>query len=296
MRQRTLLAAGALSVALPLLLAGSASAVLQDNLGALTGPQTQGYLGPFADGLSGMMNSGIFRTGNVPKAGVNFTLDVRASYISFGSDQRTYQASTPGYPTVDAPTVVGDTHAVPAHNSTTGVDFTYPGGLDMKHFAIAAPQATIGNVLGTRAIVRYIAVDVGSEDIGKLKLLGIGGQHSISQYLPALPVDVAVGAMYQDFKVGDDLLDAKAFTANVMGSKKFGAIVSMEPYLGLGVDSFTLDAKYTSGNDKIEVNFPRRNDFHFTIGTNINLPVLKLNGEFNAAAVKGFAGGVSLGF
>jgi hypothetical protein len=296
MRERALLAAGVLIVALPLLLAGPASAVLEDNLGALTGPQTQGYLGPFADGLSGMMNSGIFRSGNVPVTGFSLTLDARASYISFSDDQRTYSASTPGYPTVDAPTVVGDTQSVTAHNSTTGVDFTYPGGFDMKNFGIAVPQATVGSVLGTRAIVRYIAIDLGSEDIGKLKLFGIGGQHSISQYLPALPVDVAVGAMWQDFKIGEDLLDAKAFAANVMGSKKFGKIVSLEPYVGLGVDSFTLDAKYTSGNDKVEVNFDRKNDFHLTLGTNINLPVVKLNAEFNHAAVTGFAGGVSFGF
>jgi hypothetical protein len=176
------------------------------------------------------------------------------------------------------------------------VDFTYPGGFDMKNFGIAVPQVTIGSVLGTRAIVRYIAVDLGDEDLGNLKLFGIGGQHSISQYLPALPVDVAVGAMWQEFKIGEDLLDAKAFAANVMGSKRFGSVVSFEPYLGLGLDSFTLDAKYTSGDDQVEVSFDRRNDFHFTIGTNINLPVVKLNGEFNAAAVNGFAGGVSFGF
>jgi hypothetical protein len=246
--------------------------------------------------MSGMLNSGIFRSGNVPKTGVGFTLDLRASYISFGDDDRVYTATAPGYETVEAPTVVGDTQAVHAdHQTVPGLEFHYPGGFDMKNFGIAVPQVTVGNVLGTRAIVRYIAVDLGDEDLGSLKLFGIGGQHSISQYLPTLPLDVAVGAFFQNFDVGD-VLNADAFAANVMGSKTFGKTVSVEPYVGMGVDSFTMNAKYTSGDEDIKVEFDRQNDFHLTLGTNVNLPVVKLNGEFNVAAVNGFAGGVSFGF
>lgn len=296
MRFRSITAVAAGLMALPLLLAPPASAVLEENLGGLTGDQTQGYLGPFASGMSGMLNSGIFRSGNVPKTGFGFTLDARASYISFGDDDRVYTATAPGYETVEAPTVVGDTQSVHAeHETVSGLEFHYPGGFDMANFGIAVPQITLGNVMGTRAIVRYIAVDLGDEDIGDLKLFGIGGQHSISQYLPTLPVDVAIGVMFQSFDIGD-VLNADALATNVTGSKAFGKVVSLEPYVGLGMDSFKMDAEYESGDEKIEVKFDRQNDFHFTVGTNINLPVLKLNAEYNVAAVNGVAGGVSFGF
>jgi hypothetical protein len=297
MRYRTVTAGLAVLGALPLLLAAPAAAVLEDNLGGLTGDQTEGYLGPLASGLSGMMSSGIFRSGRVPAAGFNFTLDARASYISFGDDDRIYTASTPGYETVEAPTVVGDVVSVHADHETLGssVQFHYPGGFDMANFGIAVPQLTIGNVLGTRAIVRYVALNLGDEDIGDLKLLGVGGQHSISQYMPTLPLDLAFGAMFQSFDVGD-VVNADAFTAAVTGSKLFGKVVSFEPYAGVGLDSFKMEAEYESGDETIEVKFDRSNDFHLTLGTNLNFPVVKLNAEFNVAAVNGFAGGVSFGY
>ena len=279
------------------LVAAPVRAALEENLTGLGDAQVQGYLGPFVKGLSTSVNTGIFRSANVPLAGFGLTLDVRAAYISFADDDRVYTAVTPGYETVEAPTVVGDVAAVTAdHETIPGVHYHYPGGFDMKNMGVAVPQLTIGNAAGTRAIIRYVPeIKFSDDDIGKFKMFGIGGQHSISQYLPALPVDVAVGAMYQNFKLGDKLLDAKALAFNVMGSKRFGHVVSIEPYLGLGMDSFRMDVKYDDGTDEVDISFDRQNDFHVTVGTSINLPGVKLNGEFNKAAVTGFAGGISFG-
>lgn len=300
MTWRHLLQRGALAASLPLFLlclAVPAHAILEDNLTGLTGDQTEGYLGPFASGLSGMLNSGIFRGGRVPQSGFNFTIDARASYIKFGDDDRVYQASTPGYEDVEAPTVVGSTAAVTAdHQSVPGQQFYYPGGFDLENFGIAVPQATIGNIMGTRAIIRYIALDLGDEDLGEFELFGIGAQHSISQYLPALPFDLAVGGMWQNFHLGDDVIDATALSFATTASKSFGGMVALEPYVGIGVDSFNMDAEYETNDDEtIKVSFDRENDFHLTLGTSINLPGVKLTGEYNVAAVNGFAGGVSFG-
>lgn len=290
-------APAALVAALGLLIANPAGAALEENLSALEDAQVQGYLGPFVDGLSTSVNTGIFRSAYIPAAGFGFTLDLRAAYISFGDDDRVYTAETPGYETVEAPTVVGDESAVTAdHESIPGLHFHHPGGFDMKNFGVAVPQLTVGNVAGTRAIIRYVPeIEFSDDDIGKFEMFGIGGQHSISQYLPALPVDVAVGLMYQNFKLGDSLLDAKALAANVMGSKRYGQTVSIEPYVGLGIDSFSMDVEYESGDETTKVEFDRDNDFHLTLGASINLPGVKLNGEFNKAAVTGFAGGISFG-
>ncbi len=291
-------APAALVAVLGLMIADPAGAALEDNLSSLEDAQVQGYLGPFVDGLSTSVNTGIFRSASIPTTGFGLTVDLRAAYISFGDDERVYTAETPGYETVEAPTVVGDEGAVTAsHESVPGLEFYYPGGFDMKNFGVAVPQLTVGNVAGTRAILRYVPeIEFSDEDIGSFEMFGIGGQHSISQYLPALPVDVAVGLMYQSFKLGDSLLDAKALAANVMGSKRYGHTVSIEPYVGLGIDSFAMDVEYETGDDETtKVEFDRDNDFHLTLGASINLPGVKLNGEFNKAAVTGFAGGISFG-
>jgi len=275
-----------------------AGAQLEANLSTLTGDQTQGYLGPVATGLSATMNSGIFRSGHVPQAGLNFTIDLKASRISFSDDDREY--TTPegeAFPSIDVPTVIGSTEAVTS-TGPGGASFIYPGGFDLDAFGLAVPQLTIGSVMGTRAIVRFISLTLGDEDeLGDFKFLGLGAQHSLSQYLTGLPIDLAVGAMWQNFTIGEDIVDATAMAFNVTGSKKFGMAVSLEPYVGLGLDSFTMDAEYTttSTDETLNVEFDRENDFHFTIGTGINFPGVKLHGEFNVAAATGFAGGIGFG-
>lgn len=299
MRSRPLIPA-ALAVVAGFLAAAPSRAALEENLTGLGDTQVQGYLGPLVRGLSTSVNTGIFRSARIPVSGFGLTVDLRAAYISFGDDDRSYTADTPGYESVDAPTVVGDTEAVTAeHESIPGLHFHYPGGFDMANFGVAVPQLTIGNAAGTRAIVRYVpTIDFSDDDIGKFEMFGVGGQHSISQYLPAFPFDVAVGAMYQNFKLGDSLLDAKAFAANVMASRLYGHTVSIEPYVGLGMDTFKLDVEYggdDEGTEATKVSFDRENDFHLTLGTSINLPGVKLNAEFNKAAVTGFAGGISFG-
>jgi hypothetical protein len=278
--------------------ATTASAQLEANLSSLTGDQAQGYLGPIATGLSAAMNSGIFRNGRVPVAGLNLTVDLEASRISFSDDDRVYATPEGGaFPSIDVPTVIGDTHAVPS-DAPSGASFIYPGGFDLDAFGLAVPQLTIGNVAGTRAIVRYISLSLGDEDeLGDFKLFGIGGQHSLNQYLTALPFDAAVGLMWQNFQIGSDIVDATATAFNVTGSKKFGMAVSVEPYVGLGLDSFTMTSEYTttSTDETLKVEFDRQNDFHFTLGTGINFPGVKLHGELNVAAATGFAGGLSFG-
>jgi hypothetical protein len=197
---------------------------------------------------------------------------------------------------VDAPTVIGDTQSVTAdHQTVGGLTFAYPGGFDMEHFGVAVPQLTIGNVLGTRAMVRYISLSFGDEDLGDLNFFGIGAQHSVSQYLPGFPVDLAVGLMWQSLELGDGIVDASALATNVTGSRRFGTAVSLEPYVGLGLDSFTMDAKYDAGDEEIKAEFDRESDFHFTVGTGLNFPGVKLHAEYSVAAVNGFAGGISFG-
>jgi hypothetical protein len=283
------------------LTAQPAVAQLEDNLSSLSTEQVEGYLGPLASGLSTSLNSGIFKSGHVPTTGFNLTVDVKAAYMSFSDEDRVFTTpEVPGYPSTEAPTVIGDEQSVAVDHETLGssAQFVYPGGFDMGHFGVAVPQVTIGSILGTRAMVRYISLSLGDEDedLGDFEMLGIGGQHSVSQYLPGIPVDLAVGAMWQSFKIGDGIVDASAFAVNVTGSKRFGKVVSIEPYVGVGLDSFAMEAEYeTTNGEKFTAEFDRQNDGHLTLGTGINLPVLKIHGEFDIAAQTGFAGGLSFG-
>jgi hypothetical protein len=280
-----------------LALAPPVSAQLEDNLGALTGDNAAGYLNPLVKGLSGTMNAAVFHTGRVPKQGFGIKIGARLMGVSFDDDDRTYTPTDPpgftGTGPAQAPTVIGDTKSVsqPGQGGTT---LYHPGGFDIGEFAFAAPQLTIGSFAGTQATVRWISIDIGDSDLGKFDLFGIGAQHSLSQYFEGLPIDVAAGVFYQNFKIDDTLVDAKTWHYNVTGSRSFGIL---QPYVGVGFDTIDMKAEYTesSTGTTIEVDFDPESNFHLTLGSEANLALLKLYGEVNFAARTGLAVGLSFG-
>jgi hypothetical protein len=277
-----------------------AAAQLADNLGALSGDNAKKYLGPLPDALSGTMNSAIFTSGNVPKLGVNLTLGVKVMGVRFSDKDRLYTPSDPPGFTNDGtvpqvPTVIGGTSSV-ADDGQGGATIYYPGGFDIDQFSFAAPQLDIGSALGTRAVVRWFGMNfAGDNFIEKISYFGIGGQHSISQYFPGLPADLALGAFYQTFKINDDLLKTKAFHMDVTGSRSFGIL---QPYAAIGFDTFKMDAAYQDSNNpgnNISVDFDRKSNLRLTAGLLANLAFVKLHGEANLAATNGVAVGLTFG-
>jgi hypothetical protein len=275
-----------------------AGAQLSDNLGALSGDNAKGYLSPLPKALSATLNSGIFQTGSVPKNTFNLSLGVRVMGVGFSDDSKSYTPTAPpGFTpteTVTAPTVIGSTTAV-AQNGQGGTVLYHPGGFDISEFAVAVPQLSVGSVFGTRAIIRWVSLDLGDSDFGKFEYLGFGAQHSISQYFPALPVDLAAGFFSQSFEIGDDLVKTDALNFNVTGSKRFGML---EPYAGLGFDTFDMDVSYESTStpgDRIAVRFDKESNAHLTLGIQALLGFARLSAELNVAAETGAAVGLALG-
>ena len=109
----------------------TASAQLEENLGALSGDNAKGYLQPLAKGLSATMNSSIWQTGHVPKNGFFISFGARLAGVNFSDDDRTYTPTDPvgftGVGTVDAPTILGDPRAV-AQSGVGGTTLLHPGG------------------------------------------------------------------------------------------------------------------------------------------------------------------------
>ncbi len=277
-----------------------AGAQLSDNLGALSGENTKKYLGPLPDAMSGTMNSAIFTSGSVPKVGINFSIGLKVMGVKFDDKERLYMPTDPpGFTSVppieQVPTVIGGTSAV-AQSGQGGASQYYPGGFDIDQFAFAAPQLNIGSFMGTRAVIRWFAYDFAADNfIEKISFFGIGAQHSISQYLPTLPVDLAAGFFYQSFKINDQLLDTKAIHFDVTGSRSFGIV---QPYAALGFDTFKMDAVYEDQNNpgnNISVDFDRNSNVHLTAGVLANLAFVKLHGEANIAATNGVAVGLTFG-
>ena len=288
----------ALALSALFLLAGNAWAQLEANLGALEDENAKGYLTPLSSALASTLNSSIFTTANVGADVFSAHLQVNVMGVSFDDADRTYNPTDPvGFQStesVDAPTVIGGTDAV-IQSGENGTVLYHPGGFDLQNFTVASPQLEVSGFLGTRALVRWISIDLGDADLGSLELFGLGVQHSISQYMVAPPLDLAVGVFWQSFKIGDGLVDADALQVMAMGSKRFNVI---EPYVGVGFDMFDMQSEYTddSSGENIAVDFDPENSFHLTAGARLNLRYLQIHGEFNLAAETGVAAGLALGY
>jgi len=273
-------------------------AQLSDNLGGLTDANVEGYLGPLNTGLSGTMNSAIFRTGDVPAVGLNFTIGLNVMAIGYGDEDKTYlPTDPPGFTSLvatEVPTVVGDPTGVIVEGQSSLAQI-YPGGFNLDGFEIAVPELSIGSVFGTRVIIRYIGLDLGDSEFGEFKYIGYGAQHSISQWLPLLPVDIAAGIFLQSFEIGDNVVKASATHFNVTASKQFAIL---QPYVGLGYDSLDLDAMYED-EDHPELSFDLTLDgetnVHMTAGVLAKLTPVQVFIELNSGAATGIALGLHFG-
>jgi hypothetical protein len=277
-------------------------AQLTENLGGLTDQNVERYLGPLNTALSGTMNSAIFRTGYVPRTGINISGGLVVMAIEFGSADKTFIPVDPeGFTSVTptkVPTVVGSSEGV-AVQGQDHLTQIYPGGFDLEGFEMAAPQISIGSIYGTRAIVRYIAFDVGDSEFGKFSYTGFGAQHSLSQWIPELPFDMAAGFMIQNLEIGDDVVSARATHFGVTASREFYKY--LQPYVGFGVDTMRLHAKHDDDDleddldDSFDVTLDTQTDPRLTLGLAADAPYVSAFIELSAAAATGVAIGLSFG-
>ena len=282
-----------------------AAGQIEDQLSAYTGRNAEGYLQPLADAFGANLNSGLFHSAHIPRTGLTLTLELPMMAVFFGDDDRTFSATTEGNftpeQTTSAPTVVGSGQ-VKLVTGSGGTQFAFPGGFNLNSFALAVPQLRIGSVMGTQALIRYIAFNIGDEELGNISLFGFGLRHSISQYLsPAFPVDLAGGFFWQSLNIGENqqgssLLSSSAFTVGVQASRRF---VVIEPYAGLSLDRHSVDVAYTSdvaGSElDIDLDFEATSTLHLTLGLCLNLTYFKAYIDYNVASQSSLSFGGVLG-
>jgi hypothetical protein len=284
-----------------LLVAGASpvSAQLEDNLSAYSDPE--GYLKPLQEAFGQALCSNLYSTAAIPKQGFTARLEVKAMSVFFGDGDKTFTTTTGGdftpVQTVEVPTVVGSEKSV-AVSGDGGTEYVFPGGFDLTSLTVGVPQLTVGGIMGSELAVRYVAFDTGDAEIGDVSLFGIGARHSISQYLVEFPVDIAAGIFYQTFKLGSDLIDAKAFTIGAQASRTFGPLIA---YGGLSYDSFSMDAKYTDKtgpqDEEVDLSLDTEHTLHLNAGAALSLGgIVHLNLGADIAGMTGVNAGFGFGF
>lgn len=255
-----------------------------------------GYVKPMADLLGANINSGFAIGARIPRMRPSFHLEIVAMGAMVRDAQKVYIASTPpGFSPEQAETatIFGGTGTLVTSDVDPALQYRFSDGLltaDLVPFA--APQLRVGGILGTEAVVRFAMIPQDGEgDRPEARLLGIGVRHSISQYLPLLPVDIAAGVFYNSLTVGEYVdLDALSFGAHASRSIPFLTV-----YGGASWERTTLRLSYSGEEGEVDVEMQGSNTARMTGGVVLRLGIVSIFGDASLGNVTNFTGGIRFG-
>lgn len=218
---------------------------------------------------------------------------------------------------ISGPTVIGsEQEHVTVSTSTQTIQvgnqtYTIPGetveldvtGLVEKPplLPTAAPQLTIGTVMGTQLTFRYAPSIKISDAIGSMKYFGFGIVHNPAVWFKEpLPVDFALGYFRQRIKIGSTF-EEKTNAFGIYASKTFGGFVaSITPFGGFMFESSEMHITYAYqvSNDAppidVDVRIDGSNKNRFLLGVGFSVVGINLVADYNFGSVK--TGSVSLMF
>jgi hypothetical protein len=275
----------------------TAQTELEKTLQQYNAATVTGYIQPVADLFGADMHAGYYHNAWIAPTGFSLGFDIVAMASIVQDAQKFYTASTPaGFDptTFKTATIFG--------GKGTTVNF---GGLSFKgsdgifntsFFPLIVPQLRIGSLYGSDLTLRFITVpSIGDDKIPVITLWGVGVRHSISQYIPNAPLDMAAGVYFNSFKVGD-IMDFKGFAANLQASKSIKILIV---YGGIAYESSKMNLTFRSTDptvtDKVDIDLDGANQFRFTAGVGVSLGILKVFADANFGSVTNYSAGIGFG-
>lgn len=273
-------------------------AQIEDRFGFFTESEITEYARPFGTTLGMAFNSGSYHTADVADF-FGFSISFRAMYIFIPDDDLTFTPNLPqGYSTEQkTATIYGNEGA--AYYGPQGF-IVYPQGIGETSIPAVLPQIA-GSFMGTEVMLRYLpSISLGSGD-EELSMFGIGLKHSVSRYIPLIPVDIAVQFLYNSLEI-TGIMDITAIALNAHASKTFGLFTL---YGGLQYESSTFDLEYQFTNPSnlpsvqagdVKVSIDGDNNFRGTLGGTVKLAVLALNIDYSLGVQSVLSGGLTFEF
>jgi hypothetical protein len=288
---------------------------LSGALEVVAGQYADNYAQPVSDAFGAGMNSAMFRTadaggGIIP--GVDIYLGVSVTGTLMASSNRSFipQDETVmvdgrelrfDYSGTEVPTAFGSTNTpqatVDITDVNTGATQTVqlpPGVVDTPVAPLLIPQLGVGTVFGTDVMLRYLP-RTRLKSYGTIGVFSIGIRHSISQYIPMSPVDLAVQGAYNSVSLEDknlegDVLDASGYAFNLQASKSL-PVLPVTFYGGLQYETFDASYAYTyqppgGAVDPVSVTLDQEatNKFRGLAGVSITLALVRINADYSLSA------------
>ncbi|MCP5063859.1 MAG: hypothetical protein GY936_15530 [Ignavibacteriae bacterium] len=272
-------------------------AQLEDRFQSLLDTDLENFAQPLATSIGVGFNSGNYHDAYVSKL-FGFSIGVKAMMMFVPDDQLTFTPEgLPEYYSSDKETATIFGGKGTAYSGPAGY-LTYPAGIDNNMFPLVTPQASV-SAFGTELMIRFLPeIQVGDEN---LTLFGFGLKHSISQYIPLLPVDIAVQYTNNSLSI-TNLLDVTSSAFNVHASRSF-ALVTV--YGGLQYETSSLELEYTYKDENgtspeldgevLKLNFEDESSMRVTAGVALNLAFMVLNADYSIGAQNVASFGLSFG-
>jgi hypothetical protein len=271
----------------------------EDAVEQLNSDNVKGYLQPWVTTFGASLNSGYYHTADIGELGLTVRFDLIGMGTFVGDEQKKYKAKSPFDGTeVETASIFGETGAVVSPDSLVFYQFQN-GQVKTSFIPFAVPQLTIGDLFGTQGVFRFIQLPE-MNNIPKVSLIGFGARHSVSRYLPTIPVNLSAGLFYQSLKIGD-LFEASTFTIGAQVSKSF-AVLTL--YGGVQYESISMDINYTyqgtipgyiPADPKISLNIDGESQVRGTVGFNLNLLALNIFADINLGSAIAASAGIGFG-
>lgn len=287
----------------------------------MSGTNAPNYIGPLMAGWGAGLNSGLFHSADLHNV-LGFDIQVKATFAGLGDEDKTYMFQTPvipgflrgdgvspnGYPAeVKVNTVVGgkDATVVKSNDGSTTL-LTIPGGLDLPAAPLVLPQVSIGLPFGLEVTGRFLpTTKLG--DAGKVNFIGFGLRHDIDQYIPLIPVDIAVHFFTQKFNYedadGKKIISASGTAFGLEASK---SLLFLTVYGGFQIENSSwdigpYDASFTVAGTPQTINVPQftvkgKNKSRLLVGARVLLAIINVHADYSVSTTPVFTVGAGITF
>jgi hypothetical protein len=273
---------------------------LETTLQQYSASAVAGYIQPVADLFGADMHAGYYHNAWIANSGFSLGFDIIAMGSIVDDAQKYYTAYTPAGFTPSsfkAPTIFGPKEGTSV-TMPSGQTYGLSGGIiNSTFFPLIVPQLRIGSLYGSDLTFRFITIpNIGDNKFPKIVLWGVGARHSISQYIPECPVDIAAGVYFNSFQIGD-IMDFKGFAVGAQASKSVKIIIL---YGGIAYESSKMKLTYnttdpTAAASGVDVTLDGSNKFRATVGVGLSLGIFKVFADANFGSVTNYSAGIGFG-
>jgi hypothetical protein len=276
---------------------------IDQRLQNFTSDYAKGYAQPLVDAIGANLNTGLYHSADT-ESEIDIYCGIKIIGTFITSDMQTFGIASPyNQQASTTATVLGGNGSV-IPGAPSGTPQNYLSGASnfstFKMVPLFVPQASVGNLMGTQLMIRYLPTQ-NISDVGKVSFWGFGIQHSLSQYISYFPINIAAQVAYQKLTVSDNF-DASAFSFGIQASKKiliitiYGGFAYERCKMTLSYDyQNPLPASSSTQSQKYSVDFTGANTFRMTVGASINFLIFRINADYGLGKIPVGSIGVGVG-